>query len=62
MQEKVLKNVLSKIGTGKEYDAAPDKEYLKALETIGYIKMGWENTLTEMGRNTLSRLQSADWD
>lgn len=61
MQEKVLKNVLAKIGTGKEHDAAPDQEYLKALETIGFIEMGWDNSLTSLGRRFLNILQDDDW-
>lgn len=58
MEEKILYNTLKAIGTGKEYDTAPDKEYLKALEKIGLIKMDWDNTLTEFGRKTLDRLRS----
>jgi len=57
MEEKVLYNVLSKIGTGKEHDAAPDEEYLEALEKIGLIKLEWDNTLTDFGRSMLSHLR-----
>lgn len=58
MEEKVLYNVLKSIGTGNEYYAVPDEKYLKALETIGLIKMGWDNELTDFGRNTLERLRN----
>lgn len=59
MEEKVLYNTLKSIGTGKEYDIAPDHNYLKALETIGMIKMGWDNSLTSLGESTLTRLKSS---
>ena len=62
LSEKVIKNVLSKIGSGDELKAAPDKEYLNALETLGFIKQGWDNELTEMGRNYLKTLQAREWD
>lgn len=58
MEEKILYNTLKAMGTGKEFDTAPDREYLKALEKIGMIKMGWDNVLTEFGRNTLSTLRN----
>lgn len=57
MEEKVMYNTLKAIGTDKEYDTAPGKEYLKALETVGMIKLGWDIILTEFGRNTLNRLR-----
>ena len=56
MEEKVMYNTLKSIGTGKEFDTAPDGEYLKALEKVGLIKLGWENTLTTFGRSTLNSL------
>lgn len=58
MEEKILYNTLKAIGTGKEYDTAPDKEYLESLEKIGMIKMDWDNSLTEFGRSTLNRLRN----
>jgi hypothetical protein len=58
MEEKILYNTLKSIGTGKEYDAAPDREYLKSLESIGMIKMGWDNELTSFGRITLEGLRN----
>lgn len=62
MEEKVLFNVLREIrrgGTGGQ--AAPDDSYLKALETVGYVKRGWDTCLTEFGRATLDRLERAQW-
>ncbi len=58
MEEKVLYNTLKAIGTGREYDTAPDKEYLDSLVKIGMIKMGWDNELTQFGRSTLERLRN----
>ena len=58
MEEKVLYNVLKSVGTGKEYDCAPDKEYLKSLENIGLIEMGWDNSLTKFGDNMLNYLRN----
>lgn len=57
MEEKILYNTLKAIGTGREYDTAPDKEYLKSLERIGMIDMGWDNKLTSFGRSTLESLR-----
>lgn len=59
MEEKILYNVLKSIGTGKEHATAPDDEYLEALATIGMIKMGWDNTLTDLGESTLNRLRNS---
>jgi len=57
MEEKILFNTLKAIGSGKEYDTAPDKEYLKSLERIGMINMGWDNKLTNLGKSTLGSLR-----
>ena len=51
-------NVLKLIGTGDEHKAAPDGDYLKALNTAGIIKMGWDNELTDLGRTILSALRN----
>lgn len=59
MEEKILFNTLKAIGTGKEYDTAPDREYLTALVKIGLIKMDWDNCLTEFGRTTLNILRNS---
>lgn len=58
MEEKILYKVLSNIGTGKEFDATPDIEYIKALESVGFIKMGWDNELTDFGKEMLTILQN----
>ena len=58
IREKVLLNVLKLIGSGKENDAAPDDDYLKALESIGLINLGWDNRLTSMGQSVLNLLQN----
>ena len=58
MEDKILFNVLKNIGTGKEYDNAPDKEYLEALNKIGLIKTGWDNTITEFGKSVLGYLRN----
>lgn len=50
-------NVLKSIGTGDEYKAAPDKDYLKALEIVGIIKMDWDNELTNLGQYILNKLR-----
>ena len=58
IEEKILLNVLKNIGTGKEYDIAPDKDYLKALETIGLINLEWDNTLTKLGTSIMNDLKN----
>ena len=58
MEKKVLYSVLKSIGTGTESAAAPDAEYLQSLQTIGMVKLGWDNTLTDLGRNVRDKLDS----
>lgn len=58
MEEKVLYNTLKAIGTGKEHCTAPDQAYLKAMETLGLIKIGWDNSLTEFGNSILGHLRN----
>lgn len=58
MEEKILYNVLKNMGTGKENTAAPDGNYLKSLENIGLITTGWDNELTEFGRQILDYLRN----
>jgi len=57
IEGKVLYNVLKNIGTGNENTIAPDKEYLKSLENIGLIEMGWDNKITELGKIILNKLR-----
>lgn len=57
MEEKVLFNVLKDIWRNKNTSKAPDKEYLKALETIGMIKIDWDTTLTDLGHSIYESLQ-----
>lgn len=63
IEQKVLLNVLKAISqnSGDEYKIAPDDEYLKSLENIGFIELGWDNKLTELGRKILNNLQSEEW-
>jgi hypothetical protein len=58
MEARVLFNVLKSVGTGDEHKAAPDRGYLKALDTVGIIKMGWDNELTELGSLILQTLRN----
>lgn len=56
----ILFNVLKAIKSGNkdEYKATPSQEYLVALQTIGLIKMGWDNELTDFGENMLRKLEN----
>ena len=62
MEKKVLFNVLDAIRKGNanllSQGIAPDKEYLTALETIGFIKVGWGIELTEFGNWQFRVLQN----
>lgn len=58
MEDKVLYNVLRNVGKGQEHTAAPDRDYLKALDTVGIIKMGWDTELTDLGRTILGTLRN----
>ena len=49
MEKKVLYNVLRQISLGQVPDSAPDQDYLKSLENIGLVKLGWDNKLTSFG-------------
>lgn len=51
-------NVLKSIGTGDEYKAAPDQDYLKALDAAGIIKLDWDNHLTALGQTILATLRN----
>lgn len=57
MEEKVLFNVLEAIRK-KGAISAPDTAYIKALEAIGLIKTGWDDTLTQFGHTTLEWLRN----
>lgn len=59
MEKKVLYNVLREIDKrGNAGIAAPDAMYLRALESIGFISMGWETKLTDFGREMLNTLRN----
>ena len=58
MEKKILYNVLKEIWRESSSNSAPDKEYLKALETIGLIKIGWETTLTDFGYSIYQTLKN----
>ena len=64
IEEKVLFNVLKSIAlnTGDEYKIAPDKEYLKALEVVGLIELGWDNSITNLGRLIYNHLNNEGWN
>ncbi len=59
MGEKILYDVLRSIGTGKEYKIAPNYEYVKSLERIGLITIGWVNIkMTPFGDTLLNSLKN----
>lgn len=59
MEKKVLYNVLLAISKGESgHTQAPDGTYLKALQEIGMISLGWDNQLTALGHDTLSWLRN----
>lgn len=60
MEKKVLYNVLKAIALGgRGSSESPDGTYLSSLEAIGMIKTGWDNELTDMGRETLEWLRGS---
>ena len=59
MEKKVLYNVLSAISKGESgLKQAPDENYLKSLQEIGMISLGWDNQLTSFGHDTLNWLRN----
>jgi len=56
--KKILYNTLKSIGTGNEYLTSPDINYLKDLETIGFIELGWTNKLTSFGNSVMISLRN----
>lgn len=57
--EIIMYDCLMYINREKQSPPAHSENYLKALETVGYIKRDWENTyLTEAGKNNLARLMA----
>lgn len=58
IEEKVLLNVLRQISKNEIPTGAPDSEYVKALDTIGLIKCGWNNEITAMGKSIMEYLDN----
>jgi gamma-glutamylcyclotransferase (GGCT)/AIG2-like uncharacterized protein YtfP len=56
MEEKVLYNVLRQVSRNESITAAPDDEYVKALEVIGIIDKGWDRKLTDLGNGIFKYL------
>jgi hypothetical protein len=62
LQTQVLYNVLKTIKNKKHVgDSAPNAAYVRALETIGLIRDGWDTELTEMGNNWLEYYERLNW-
>lgn len=62
MEKKILFNVLREIrngGTG--LNSAPDEQYLRAMETLGFINLGWDKALTSFGVDTFNYLNNLQW-
>ena len=59
MEDKVLYNVLRDISrNGNGTQQAPDYNYIKSLESIGFIKLDWDRTyLTKLGSRVLELLR-----
>ena len=57
MEKKILFKVLQQIKNNQYPNAAPDEKYLKSLQEIGIIKLGWDNELTDFGREMLKYLE-----
>ncbi len=58
MEEKVLYNVLRQVSRNESITAAPDDEYVKALEVIGIIDKGWDRKLTDLGNGIFQYLKN----
>lgn len=55
--EEIMYEVLKYINRESQEPPAHSETFLKALETLGYIKKDWDKTyLTEAGKNNLNRL------
>lgn len=57
MEEKVLYNVLRQISRRESTTAAPDRDYVKALITIGMVRDGWDMELSELGASIMNKLE-----
>lgn len=59
MEDKVLYNVLKNISrNGNGSDQAPDYNYIKSLESIGFIKLEYDRTyITQLGASVLRMLE-----
>lgn len=60
MEKKVLFNVLEAIRKGDKnlLQIAPDKQYLDAIQTLGFAVIGWDDKLTDLGRSILETLRN----
>lgn len=56
LEEKILYKVLLQILKRENVTMAPDNEYLRALETIGIIKLDWDYSLTGFGYSLFNLL------
>lgn len=50
--------VLKQINNNESVSTSPNKEYLKCLHTVGIINMGWEYSLTALGKSILKLLEN----
>ena len=48
--DKILYRVLCNINSEYLYKIAPSKEYVNSLHELGLVNLGWDNTLTELGK------------
>ena len=55
--EQIFQPLYQQIKNNQYPNAAPDEKYLKSLQEIGIIKLGWDNELTDFGREMLKYLE-----
>ena len=61
LEEMVIYKILCQIRRGEHPTAAPDNDFLAALDRVGIIVAGWDYQIGPVGKILLERGDSKDW-
>jgi len=61
LEEQVIYKILCQIRRGEHPSAAPNQEFLAALDKVGIIVAGWDYQIGPLGYIFLNRGDSEGW-
>jgi hypothetical protein len=61
LEEKIIYKILCQIRKGELPTAAPDRDFLAALDKVGIIVAGWDYQIGPVGRILLERGDNKNW-